>query len=192
MSENTARSLIRSVAEPSAFGDVYRAHARTVLTFHARRTWDPEVALELTAETFAEAFASRKRFRGSTDDDVAAWLVGIARHVLAHFFRKGRSERRALRRLGIEVPPLESDDVARIVELAGLEDLRGAVARTLSELPSDHREAVRLRVVEELSYADVASRLAVSEPTARARVSRGLRRLARALDHHPILHEGTT
>lgn len=189
---STAQSLTRSTRRPEEFGEVYRFHARTVLAYLARRTWDPEIAMELTAETFAQAFASRRRFRGTDDDDVAAWLVGIARHVLSRFARKGRSERTALRRLGVEVPPLESDDVARIVELAGLADLRGAVARTLAELPSDHREAVRLRVVEELSYADVASRLSVSEQTARARVSRGLRSLARALDHNPIPREGTT
>ncbi|HEV2812686.1 MAG TPA: RNA polymerase sigma factor [Solirubrobacteraceae bacterium] len=188
----TAELLTRSVRDAPAFGGVYRAHSRTVLAYLARRTWDPEVALELTAETFAQAFASRRRFRGDTDDDVAAWLVGIARHVLAHFVRKGRSERSALRRLGVEVPPLEPDDVVRIVELAGLADLRGAVARTLATLPSEHREAVRLRVVEELSYADVASRLDVSEPTARARVSRGLRSLAKTLERNPIPREGTT
>jgi DNA-directed RNA polymerase specialized sigma24 family protein len=40
-----------------------------------------------------------------------------------------------------------------------------------------------MRVVDELPYATVASRLAISEPAARARVSRGLRALGAALDH---------
>ena len=52
----------------------------------------------------------------------------------------------------------------------------------LGALPADQRRAVELRVVEEeLSYAELASALDVSEPTARARVSRGLRALARML-----------
>ena len=41
---------------------------------------------------------------------------------------------------------------------------------------------MRLRVVEELDYPVVAARLGVTEATARARVSRGLRLLAVALD----------
>ena len=112
---------------------------------------------------------------------MAAWLFGIARHVLARYFRRGSAERRALERVGIDVPPLEAEDFERIVELAGLHALRTAVARELGALPEEHREALQLRVVEELPYDAVARRLAVTEPTARARVSRGLRALGRAI-----------
>src|ERR671928_142087 len=40
---------------PEAFGEFYDRHARTVLGYFARRTRDPEVAADLTAETFASA-----------------------------------------------------------------------------------------------------------------------------------------
>ena len=163
------------------FAVVYRTHARSILIFLARRTYDPETALDLTAETFAQAFEGRRRCRGKTDEEVAAWLFGIARHVLARYFRRGSAERRALERVGIDVPPLEAEDFERIVELAGLHALRTAVARELGALPEEHREALQLRVVEELPYDAVARRLAVTEPTARARVSRGLRALGRAI-----------
>ena len=167
---------------PAGFAAAYRAHARPVLIFLARRTYDPETALDLTAETFARAFEARRRFRGTTDEETAAWLFGIARNVLSRHLRRGGAERRALARLGVEVPSLEPDDIVRIVELAGLEELRGTVARELGALPEENREALRLRVVEELSYDDVAQRLAITEPAARARVSRGLRTLSHALD----------
>ena len=57
-----------------------------------------------------------------------------------------------------------------------LGELRSAVQGALAELGPEQREAVRLRVVDELGYPAVAARLGVSEQTARARVSRGLRR----------------
>lgn len=174
----SVEALKRSAREPGCFAVVYEAHSRAILAFLARRTWDPEVALELTAETFARAFAGARKFRGTTDDEVRAWLYGIARHVLSHFVRRGKIEARALHRLGVDVPPLEADDHARIVELAGLAELREQVARSFAELSDEHREAVRLRVVEELPYPEVAAHLRVTEETARARVSRGLRRLA--------------
>jgi RNA polymerase sigma-70 factor (ECF subfamily) len=47
----------------------------------------------------------------------------------------------------------------------------------LDALPQDQREAVRLRVLDERTYAEISQRLGVSEQTARARVSRGLRAL---------------
>ena len=171
------------------FSDAYRRHARSILIFLARRTYDPEIALDLTAETFAQAFAGRGRFRGTTDEDVAGWLFGIARHVLSRYLRRGKAEGRALRRLGVDVPPLEHDDLARIVELAGLDALRSAVGRELGGLTEEHREAIRLRVVEELPYPDVARRLAITEPAARARVSRGLRAIARGLGPTTTIQE---
>ena len=174
------------------FAEAYRLHARSILVFLARRTCDPETAMDLTAETFAQAFASRRRFRGSTDEDAAAWLFSIARNVLSRYVRRGMAERRALTRLGVEVPPLEAEDLARVVELAGLDDLRGAVARELGTLSEAHQEALQLRVVEQLPYDDIAQRLAITEPAARARVSRGLRTIGRALDPKTTIQERLT
>ena len=171
-----------ALATREGFSVAYALHARSILVFLARRTCDPETALDLTAETFAQAFESRRRFRGSSDEDAAAWLFGIARNVLSRYVRRGTAERRALTRLGIEVPSLEPEDLVRVVELAGLDDLRGAVAREMGALTDEHREALQLRVVEQLEYDDIARRLAITEPAARARVSRGLRTIGRALD----------
>ncbi len=174
------------------FAEAYDRHARSILIFLARRTCDPETAMDLTAETFAQAFASRRRFRGTTDEDAAAWLFAIARNVLSRYVRRGSAERRALTRLGVEVPLLEPEDLARVVELAGLDDLRGAVAREMGLLSEEHREALQLRVVEQLPYDDIAQRLAITEPAARARVSRGLRTIGRALDPKPTIQERLT
>ena len=89
-----------------------------------------------------------------------------------------------LARLGVEPPALEAEEQIRIEELAALGELRSAVQGALAELGPEQREAVRLRVVDELGYPAVAARLGVSEQTARARVSRGLRALAAAVDRH--------
>ena len=85
---------------------------------------------------------------------------------------------------------LEAEEQIRIEELAALGELRSAVQGALAELGPEQREAVRLRVVDELGYPAVAARLGVSEQTARARVSRGLRALAAAVDRHELGPEG--
>jgi RNA polymerase sigma factor (sigma-70 family) len=164
------------------FSSFYAANAERVLIFLSRRCLDPALALDLMAETFAQAFASRGKYRGRSDDDAAAWVFGIARHQLAGYFRRGRAERRAIAKLGIEVPSLDAEDQERIEELADLAALRAEVAQQFETLPSNQRKALRLRVVDEVPYPEVARMLGVSEQTARARVSRGLRRLAVALE----------
>lgn len=168
--------------QPSEFAPFYSAHSRRLLAFFARRTFDVEVARDLTAETFAEAFEHRRRFRGSSEAEAAAWLFGIARHQLSRYARTGRVRRRAVERLGIRLPEVSEDDSERIVELAGLAELRDRVASAFSDLSGDQREALRLRVIDELPYPEIAESLGVSEQTARARVSRGLRRLADAVE----------
>lgn len=87
-----------------------------------------------------------------------------------------------MRRLGIRLPSLHEDDVAAIEERAGLAELRAALGVELARLSREQRDALQLRVVEERPYAEVALALGVSEPAARARVSRGLRALASALE----------
>jgi DNA-directed RNA polymerase specialized sigma24 family protein len=53
--------LARSSA---AFGEFYDRHARVAFGYFARRTRDPEVAADLTAETFASAIVAQRRFLG--------------------------------------------------------------------------------------------------------------------------------
>lgn len=165
-----------------AFVALYEAEARRVLVFLARRTVDAEVAVDLTAETFAQAWRGWSRVRLESPEEVRAWLFTIARRQLSGYLRRGRVERRAVRRLGIRTPMVQHDDVAEIEEAAGLAALRGALGVELAALSVGQQEALRLRIVEELPYPDVARQLGVSEATARARVSRGLRALARTLD----------
>jgi RNA polymerase sigma factor (sigma-70 family) len=159
VADGLSTSLRDAVKAPSAFSHVYEAKAQEVLVFLLRRTFDAEVARDLTAETFAQAFEHRGRFRGRTDAEAEAWLYGIARHQLSRYARKGVVQRRAVERLGIEVPQVSDDDHQRIVELAGLADLRKTVADAFSTLPTDQREALRLRVVDEHAYRDVAATL---------------------------------
>jgi RNA polymerase sigma-70 factor, ECF subfamily len=185
MAHRLASSLRRARQEPSAFTDFYAAHSRQLLVFFARRTFDVEAARDLTAETFAQAFEHRRRFRGSTDAEAGGWLYGIARHQLSRYARSGVVERKAVERLGIRLPTVGEDDYERVVELAGLAQLRERVAAAFGELSDGQRDALRLRVVDERSYSEVARTLGISEQTARARVSRALRRLAHAIELTP-------
>jgi RNA polymerase sigma-70 factor, ECF subfamily len=173
----TSSSLRRSQQDPRAFGDFYREHAASVARYFARRVIDPEAALDLTAETFAQAFAGRRRFRGSTPQEARAWLYTVAQRQLAGYLRRGYADNDALRRLGLQRPEAGPEELAHIEELGAMGELRLRLASQMEELPAGYREAVRLRVVEELAYPEVAQQLAITEAAARMRVSRALAHL---------------
>jgi len=177
--------LLASRVEPVAFVELYRRHAEDVLRYFARRTLDPEAAAELTAETFAEAYASRRNYRDTGANGVA-WLYGIARHQLGRFFRTGTIDAAARRRIGIAREALPADDYERIEELVDLGSIREALAEALETLADEQRDALRLRVIDGLGYAEVAERLGCAEAAARQRVSRGLRRIALVLQERGL------
>lgn len=147
----------------------------------ARKTMDAGVAADLTAETFAQAFTNRTQFRGRTREEAIGWLYGIARHQVSHFVRRDRAEARALERLGIQRPHLSDVELERLEDLAGISELRRRVASHMSDLSHEQQEALRLRVLEEQSYEQMAEQLGINEQAVRARVSRGMRALAERL-----------
>jgi DNA-directed RNA polymerase specialized sigma24 family protein len=113
--------------------------------------------------------ASRSRYRPAAGTG-GAWLFGIAAKKLADAQRRGCAERRARRRLGMERIELTDADIARI-EALGEQPVASAL---LESLAPEQRHAVRARVIENRSYAEIASGEHVSEAVVRKRVSRGL------------------
>src|SRR5919202_1473860 len=102
--------------DPAGFELFYVRHVDPLLGFFMRRTRDPELAADLTAETFAAALASRRRFRPEAGS-AAGWLYGIGSKKLADAQRRGYAEMRARKRMGMERIDLDEDDYARIEAL---------------------------------------------------------------------------
>ena len=185
----SASLLAQSRQDPDAFAAFYDAYAERILLFLVRRVLDVDTAFDLLSETFATALERRHQFRGSSAEEEQGWLFSIARSELSHYWRDGKVERIALARLGVGVPALSDPEIERIEQLAGITDLVPALHDAMASLPEDQRRAVELRVVEEHGYSEVATILGVSEQTARARVSRGLRALAQRLPKSPAMIE---
>ena len=154
--------------DPEDFGRFYDRYVDMLLGYYARRVRDPEVAADLTAETFAAALAARRRFRRASTPAVA-WLFGIAQHKLADYRRRGAAEDRIRRRLGVERPSVGEED-RELIALLG----RDAAWQLIDELPPDQRDAVRAHVLEDRAYGEIAVAADTSEAVVRKRVSRGL------------------
>jgi RNA polymerase sigma factor (sigma-70 family) len=168
--------LVLARRDPEAFAAVYRRYETAVLAFFARRVGNAELAADLAAETFAQALSSIRNYRRGRGP-AAAWLFGIARHVLARSVQRLQVEDRARRRLKLPALVLTDEAVDAIEALAG-----GEVADLLAHLPADQRVAVEARIVDDRSYADIAGEMRCSESVVRKRVSRGLATLREQIE----------
>jgi len=169
--------LARFVAgEPGAFVEFYRHHLAPILAFFLRRTGDPELTADLTAEVFAAALLAAPRYRPG-ELPALAWLYGIAAHKLADSRRRGRVEDEARRRLALEPLVIDDDDLARVETLASSGTEGTALDVAMRSLPPEQRDAVLARVVDERPYAEIAAEMSCSELVVRKRVSRGLKTL---------------
>jgi RNA polymerase sigma-70 factor, ECF subfamily len=175
-----AELLAACHAQEEPFAVFYRRHERLVAGWLMRRCRRPELAADLLAEVFAAAYVAAPRFRPGPQP-AQAWLLGIARHKLLRSVRRARVETSALRRLEVDAIELCAASVAALEELEAEDPVR-----LLSELSPDQREAVRARVLEDLDYSELATRLQVSPVVARQRVSRGLRALRRRIQHEGV------
>ncbi len=134
--------LARTPARPEAFGEFYARHESAILGFMLRRTNEPELAADLTAEVFAAALVSVRRYRPGSAP-AAAWLYGIARNVLLRSIKRRRVEDRARRRLAMDPLPLTDEllDRPALVAAAAAAAAIAAIVLMPGTEPRDERSA---------------------------------------------------
>lgn len=140
-----------------------------------RLTRRPADAEDLVQETFLKAFKAEAQFTRGTN--LKAWLFTILHNTYLNMRRRdGRN-------------PIEVD--SEVVEQAGADSTRehtpeeiltretldADLQAALDDLPAAFRQAVWLRDVEELTYAEIAGVLGVPIGTVMSRISRGRRLL---------------
>ncbi len=163
---------------PEAFGVFYNRHFKNLTAYYLARTFDRDISFDLASETFAVALANLDRYDPSRGEP-AQWLYGIAGNQLKQFFRKQKLSRKARRKLQIRTPTTPTGGWEAI-ETADARLDRNRLAAALQRVPAKNREAVRLRVIAELSYEQIAEQLDCTPSAASNRVMRGLRQFS----HH--------
>jgi RNA polymerase sigma factor (sigma-70 family) len=165
--KSDAELLAAARTDAGAFRELYERYAARIYGYHLRRSQDPHAAHDLTAETFAQAWLARERFRDEAGGSAAPWLFGIARNVLLVSVRKGRLEQAARERLGMLDDPRAVSPEPHAPDESWLDE-------ALAELPDGQRDALHLRFSEDLSYDGLAAALDTTPSAARVRVHRAL------------------
>ena len=163
--------------DPEAFAGFYRAHGDWVFRWVRMQVEDAETAMDITAETFAQALLSVRRFRGREPGTGTAWVFGIARNLVRRYFERRRVEAEARIRVGMPLTSYEPDEYLEADERLDADALAGEIADALGYLPTELRRTLEARVVGGLEYGEIASTVGITEANARMRVARGLRAL---------------
>src|SRR3954463_8879022 len=177
MTRSDAQLLAAASRDPLAFREFYDRYATWVRSWFQRQTGSDNAALDLTAETFAQAWHASRRFRDLADGSGAPWLFGIARNLLRQYHKHNRIESQARERLGMPTAWAECEDYEAVDERMFATSLAPLLRHAVRALPAEQQRALELRIVQQLDYEEVAGALGCTQNAARLRVSRALRAL---------------
>lgn len=164
------------------FVEVYETNVNGIYRYLSRRLGS-DIAEDLTAQTFMEAWRTRERYdpvRGS----VPAWLHGIAVNLMRHHWRAERRKLAAYARATLDAPT--ATDESTIVSRIAAEQQWPEVASALAQLSGSDRDILTLACWQELSYGEIAAALVLPVGTVRSRLHRARARLT------SVLAESTT
>ena len=168
-------ATLAHAGQQAAYRELLRRHKAPVFRLIRANIGDPDETMDLTQETFVAGFAALGRY--DAERPFRIWIARIALNKCRDWAR-----RRAVRAFFARALPLDSaHDVANdgptpdveAADRAELARVRAAMARLAPNL----REILVLRGVEELSQAETAELLQISEKTVETRLYRARAKL---------------
>ena len=169
--------------DTSAFEDLVRQNQTTVYNLALKMTGNPSDAEDISQEAFFKAYQLIRGFRG--DSRFSVWLYRLTYNQCIDFLRRRkRTQTVSLSQTDDEGDDfaLQLPDVRELPENAAMRlELQNAINDSISELDAAHREIITMREIADMSYADIANTLHISEGTVKSRLSRARKALAQIL-----------
>jgi len=168
--------------EAEAFGAIYEHYYELIFRYIRFRVADRQTAEDLTADTFLRAF---KRIGAFTwqGRDPGAWLVTIARHLVADHFKSGRHR---FESVGINV--LNEEDTRPDERAEGRPEQSVVdhlthldMLRAVQQLTREQHECIVLRFLRGLSVAETARVMGKNQGAIKALQYRARNELVRLL-----------
>lgn len=166
-----------SVATDLDFEAVYRAQAPSVYRFCLTQLRDVMVAEDAAADVFAAALRAWPPVEHGSG--VKVWLFGIARNVVADHYRAARRRERLHQLLNRRHRTTTRPDPEAAVELR--DDVR-RVGEVIATLKPRDQTLLGLRVASDMSHADVAHVMGMSEEAVRVAIHRAIKKIRTQLE----------
>jgi RNA polymerase sigma-70 factor (ECF subfamily) len=163
--------------EQAAWDDVVRLYRRKVFNIAYKFVGRHDLAEDLTQEVFLKLYRALDTFDRRAN--FQTWLISVSRNLCIDHYRSVRKEREVVNR---DVDPAELTPPSGERSAQSILEQRDRVRllrRALDTLPPALRTAVMLRDIQELTYQEIAQRLALPEGTVKSRINRGRTELAR-------------
>jgi RNA polymerase sigma-70 factor (ECF subfamily) len=164
--------------DENAFQLIFEQHHRFVFRFLYSMVGERRLAEELMQETFMQAYKSIRTLRDETK--LLSWLCGIARHVALHWLRS-RAKNQWIRIDDQEVAQLKDAQVTPETRMLNAE-LKAVIHDALAALDDDRRGVFILKVLQQMSYEEIAEVTGFSIPKLKTDLHRAkaqMRRLIR-------------
>lgn len=138
-----------------------------------------DMAEDLTQDVFLKIFKALGTFDRRAN--FQTWLISVSRNLCIDHYRSVRKEREMVDRSvdSTEVSAVSGEPDALVTLERG--DRRARLHDALAQLPDTLRTAVTLRDIQELTYQEIADKLALPEGTVKSRINRGRKELARQI-----------
>jgi RNA polymerase sigma-70 factor (ECF subfamily) len=166
--------------ESAAFGLIYDRYVDTVFRFVYFRVGNRQLAEDLTSDTFLRAL---KRIGSFTwqGRDLGAWLVTIARNLVADHFKSGRYRLEVTTGDVLDADredrgPEGSPESAVVDHITNV-----ALLTAVKQLNPEQQECIVLRFLQGFSVAETAQTMGKNEGAIKALQYRAVRALARLL-----------
>ena len=165
--------IARAIAgDIEAFGALYDRYLRQIYAFVYMQVTDQFLAEDLTEIVFLKAFEKLPEFRSQKKmDNFRAWIYRIARNLVIDHYRT----RKVVLNLDLEAP-VEDRAPALEHQVQTSQEVE-RVFSALDSLDGLLREVIVLRLVNELSYAETAAALDITQNYVRVLQFRALKKL---------------
>jgi RNA polymerase sigma-70 factor (ECF subfamily) len=169
--------------EPEAFGLLYDRYVDLVYRYIYYRVNNPNLAEDLVSETFLRALRRIDSFTWQ-GRDFAAWLVTIARNLIADHFKSGRYRLEITTEDILETGPTQTTDGPENLVLDALTN--ATLLTAVKKLNPEQQECIVLRFLQGLSVSETALAMGKNDGAIKALQYRAVRALARLLPEESI------
>lgn len=163
----------------AAWGALLQIHTNKIYNLCFRFTGRTEDAEDLTQEVFIKVFRTLRTY-DPHQAKFATWINRIARNHLVDHYRRTKGDR-VTSSLDEQIPLADPSTGGNPASRVESRERRERLQAGLNKLSPDLREAVILRDLQDLDYAEIAQVLDVAEGTVKSRINRGRLELARVL-----------